>query len=152
MIKQCLVCNKEFVTYPCHIKVGKGKYCSRNCSIKETNKALVISGRKTRFKKGSTPHNKVGFSFQKSRKDGNTYKLIYKPEHPFSTKKGYVREHRLVMEEHLGRTLEKDEVVHHINGDTLDNSLDNLQLMTFVEHCRLHTKDNVHKRWVNSPC
>lgn len=32
MIKQCLVCNKDFTTYANLIKIGKGKYCSRECS------------------------------------------------------------------------------------------------------------------------
>lgn len=40
----------------------------------------------------------------------------------------YVLEHRLVMEEHLGRFLEPEEVVHHIDGDPSNNALDNLQL------------------------
>ena len=46
--------------------------------------------------------------------------------------------HRIVMEGHIGRQLERTEVVHHINGDITDNRIENLQLMTLSEHGKLH--------------
>lgn len=49
----------------------------------------------------------------------------------------YQYEHILVMQKHLGRLLYPTECVHHINGNGLDNSLENLQVMTRSEHAKL---------------
>ena len=53
---------------------------------------------------------------------------ILKPSHPGADANGYVREHRLVMEEKLGRYLRPEEVVHHIDGDPANNAPENLRL------------------------
>ncbi len=63
----------------------------------------------------------------------NGYVLIYAPGHPFANKKGYVREHRLVMEKLMGRYLAKNEIVHHINKRKDDNRVENLELIILGE-------------------
>jgi hypothetical protein len=45
----------------------------------------------------------------------------------------------LIAETFLGRLLYKDECVHHVDGDSLNNSLCNLCVVTKVEHGQCHT-------------
>lgn len=47
-----------------------------------------------------------------------------------------VREHRWIMEQHLGRKLEPWEHVHHIDGNHLNNLIDNLEVLSNSEHQR----------------
>ena len=66
------------------------------------------------------------------------YRYIYTPTHPYGTK-CYVAEHRLVIENSLGRLLTPDEVVHHINSNKLDNRLSNLIVLSNSDHQKLHS-------------
>jgi len=98
---------------------------------------LGVGGARHGLWKGGRSHN------------GGGYVLVWvPPEHPFAaemrTKAGYVLEHRLVMAEHLGRPLRRNETVHHLNGDKADNRVENLQIR--------HGKHGKHERLRCADC
>lgn len=140
----CLTCGKLFWVWPSRLDIGKGKFCSISCGKMGTNNHRWIDG---------TNH-----------RDG--YVLKYMPMHPAAVK-GYVPEHRLVMERHLGRRLTKEEVVHHKNFVRSDNDIENLQLcVDQAEHRRIHalgnkiwlgkkhtleTKEKMRQTWAKNP-
>ncbi len=73
--------------------------------------------------------------------DGYIY--VYFRAHPGADKNGRIYEHRLVMEEKLGRYLFPFENVHHINGIRDDNRIENLELWTKVQPTGARVEDVV---------
>lgn len=85
-----------------------------------------------------------GIGHLKRRSDG--YIAAYVPDHPNARADGYVMLHTIVMERHLGRYLNPNEVVHHINHIRNDNRLENLLLMDKHEHYSMHMRERNAKR------
>ena len=85
-----------------------------------------------------------GYGHTKQHNGG--YILAYAPHHPNAHKDGYVMLHTILMERLIGRYLNHDEVVHHINHNKADNRMENLMLMTKHEHSSMHMKERHEKR------
>lgn len=78
--------------------------------------------------------------------DKSGYILVKMDDHPDANHQGYVREHRYVMEQMIGRPLLPTEVVDHIDGDKGNNSPSNLRLFeSNAEHLRVTLKGKCPK-------
>lgn len=135
IIFKCNSCGKEKVVNYQDSKKRKTQYCS-NCFSKETQKGI----KRPQFSNENSGRWGGGEYISS---DG--YKMI-KCEgsyHP-SGRQLYKKEHIIVYEEHLGRKIKTQkgymgEQVHHIDGNKLNNNIDNLILCNDTrEHKTIH--------------
>ena len=118
--------------------------CGKMVQIKRWT--LHPSKTKTEYIKGHQQFgNKRGWKGGEVRQNG--YVFVYSPNHPNRNAmgKGYVKRARLVVENRLGRYLEKHEQVHHLNGIRDDDRLENLVTITHARHMSIHHKNKTVK-------
>lgn len=128
----CEFCHEEFLLIP---NRKDRRYCSRSCS----SRAFMV--RNPDFFKGE---NNGHWDGGKIKCKG--YIMVHNPQHPVcqGNKRKYIGEHRLVMEEYLGRFLEPYESVHHKNGVKNDNRIENLELWTKAHPVGIRVGDLPH--------
>lgn len=133
-MRTCQQCGVEFRAHNWAIKTSGGKFCSNDCSAvasigsvrTDETKQKISEALKGRFvPKGADNPN------YKGRWETGGYVWL-------NVDGRIVAEHRYVFEQSIGRRLESDEIVHHINHNPRDNRLENLMVMTRSEHMKAH--------------
>lgn len=71
-------------------------------------------------------------------KDGRAY--VFHPGHPHANQRGYIRRSHCVIEQELGYFPKPNEVVHHINGNPMDDRIENLAIYDRRDHPKLHAQ------------
>lgn len=137
--KYCAECGVALVLR-CTRDIKRKRFCSRSCLGTWHGRR---NGPKTAGRKASAEEIAGRSRTRRENSIGNKRlesrgKVLY---WSVMTVDGYRYEHRLVAEETLGRSLTDDEVIHHINGDGLDNRPENLMVMTALEHLQHHAKE-----------
>ena len=109
----CKECEKNFYVSVSGQKRNRTNFCSLKCS------GMAHRGK-------NSPSWKRGYFLNEK-----GYKRIIKNGK-------YVYEHRYLMEQHIGRKLLNTETIHHKDGDKLNNSIGNLQILFRSEHIKIH--------------
>lgn len=114
-------CNECGVIY--RPKRASSNYCSRTCQWKN-------NGKSQKRKQEVWWINKKGYVAGRITDSSGTRD---------------VRQHRYIMENHLGRKLLPEEDVHHINGIKTDNRVENLKVLPHAEHSVITNSERVYR-------
>lgn len=153
----CRVCGKNFYRQPAYIKQGRF-LCSRVCnkawqSRNQTEKICPVCGTSFVVRPSETFIQTCSRDCQvKARTKRATgrmhngrpvlmtsdgYLSVYEPDHPSANRhSGRVLEHRLIVEQQIGRYLTRDETINHIDHVRSNNAPENLEILSPSDHSR----------------
>lgn len=94
----------------------------------------MLSGRREEVNSFSTTRPKDSIFIGGKMPKGRGYVRMQLPNHPYCNCDGYIFEHRVVVEKHMGRYLTPKEKVHHKNGIRNDNRIENLEIVKSTPH------------------
>lgn len=114
LVRICISCGSEF---DC-LKSSNRRTCGKACENRERFKNII--------KQEYWWKNEAGYI------EGNVW---------IEGKRRRVKQHRWIMEKHIGRKLSRWETVHHIDGDKTNNHIRNLEILDHVQHALLHNAE-----------
>jgi hypothetical protein len=146
---KCKNCGKPFSLKPSRAaRRGAGQYCSIACKFAQRRewRACALCGKEFSVPRSQSKRFCSAKCQGKANSGPNNHK--HNAAGRFVAASGYVwikapsgrwrLEHRVVLEQHLGRRLRSSEIVHHRDEDKQNNSLANFEILTRAEHGRRH--------------
>ena len=115
----CDNCGEDINRLPCMVNTHNN-FCNKECHIE--------------YQRQNSPSGENHHNWKNGVCHSGGYKLLTQGDG------SYKLEHRIIMENLLGRKLSSNEIIHHIDHNKLNNDITNLQIMSREEHSRLHTK------------
>lgn len=153
MEKICNICDKSFIIPKCREKTAK--VCSLKCRYKSQIVKRTIKKCLHCFKEFgvmncnfdrkfcSKPCSTTYYNLRRGYQSNNTFVcpkgyMYVRAEGHHKARCGYVKRATLLAERKYGRKIKKGECVHHINENKLDDSYENLEILTISDHAALH--------------
>ena len=120
---ECETCGQHFFVNAYRAEHNRPRWCSKDCMVVWQR---TQTGPKSPKWQGGTKRHSRG------------YVLECCPEHPRADRSGYVLQHILVVERHLGHPIPTGYEVHHKDEVRDNNILSNLEVLTPKEHRSRH--------------
>jgi hypothetical protein len=130
---ECRECGKKMFLPASRFKRTPKPFCSLECKGLWQGRNVIGFWKGKKIPYFRRPNRDVSGSKNPrwkggERTDKDGYVLVLRKDHPYRDYHGYVRKHRLIIENKIKRYLKPEEVVHHMDGNKQNNNIENLKL------------------------